>query len=195
MTNPLIHLPPHFREFQNSLIDQSPLTIRWNDLSREGKEKLATAIKRYSHMWTIRNSEIASVENIILVLDNTNPLLDQSQTNRWSFASGYVSSRYWLKNIGRVINTTLNIRKMRTDWRDFLIAIAGWNHWNEIDAYQCQIEGRNSNRRESIDPFIDQMIRGLNANPRMSNREDNSGEISLADVENAALATAQRNNN
>ena len=181
MTNELIHLPSCFRDFQNGLRDQAVLSLRWNDLSREGKEKVASAIKRRSNLWTIRNSPKASVENIISALNATNPIIEQTQRNRWSFNGGTLSSRRNLEGISHIINQTLQLRRTAPRWRDFFLAIAGWDNY-EWARDHADIE----NNRIRMNIQHQQHITD-------SNEEEIQNEISLADVVRASTQASIRN--
>lgn len=140
MLNP-IFVPRRLEEFRRTIQQseiRTALTLRWNDLSREGKEKLAIQIKKWSKSEILRTSEKASIENIILALDITNPILEQTRggryRNSWAFSSAYIASCFGLKIISSVIIITLRLRKKVKfeRIRDYYIAIGGWNNYRAI---------------------------------------------------------------
>lgn len=181
MVNELLHLPQSFREFQNGLIDRAILSLRWNDLSREGKEKVASTIKRRSNLWTIRNSPKASVENIISALDATNPILEQTCRNRWAFNGGTLSSRRNLEGISHIINQTLQLRRTAPRWRDYFLAIAGWDNYDWASEY-ASIENHRISANREREIFGNQ-----------ETEENGTHEISLGDVARASREASIRN--
>lgn len=189
MTNP-IYLPRGFQEFKRQVAAVSPanrpvFSLHWNDLSQEGKEKLAQGIKTNSHSMTLRNSPKAPLDRIILALDTVNPVLDTTMRpystgyRSWAFTGSCTSTRTWLDKITSLLVLTLQLRKQNQNrFYLFYAALEGWPYIN--------IARSMSDIEESYEAIVE---RGN------TNTPDTPEEISMQEVRNASQSTIRRNNN
>lgn len=184
-----IYLPRGYQEFKRQIAQaereaRPAFSLKWNDLSPEGKTKLAVSIKHYSHSRTLRNSPRAPIENIILALNTTNPVLDSTPRNtntirqRWIFVGSCLSTRNWLDRISSLLITTLQLRKQNENrFINFYSAIEGWPYYRVAR----QIADTELNFERNI----------LNTDTQINIPE----EISLQEVSHARTLTGIRNNN
>lgn len=177
MTNTLF-TPRNFEEFKeqiNNRNSEAAITIRWNDLNEPIKDKLITAIKKYSYSWTVKHHPNATETNIKLVFDNFNPLIEQTHlfrhsTNmKWCFGGAYISSRHWLDKLSVVIILNLRLRKLKSSrLYDYLVAYAGWGSYSLITEYMNILNPPN--------PIP----------PRLNSNIEPQTEISLSEITNTS---------
>lgn len=169
MTPLTIHLPTLFEEFKQhcstSELENPPkMTLRWNDLSPEGKTQLATNIKKHTPSQTIRKQPItASIEKIISALDIFNPILDQTSCygSRWAFSGNCCSTAHWLHRISRVLVFLLQLRKQSPSiYYDIFISYGNWKHHRfarSLATTERQLETSRREHRSTNPPTINEI--------------------------------------
>ena len=139
MTDSPIFLPSNFQTFkqnvQRRIEINSIMTLRWNDLSDNGKLYLATKIKTHSKSKTIREHPNATIGNIINSFDLIDPLLQQTENyhKTWAFTAAYLESRKWLQILSTTLLIALKLRKTEIkNYCDFFLAYGGWGSYSII---------------------------------------------------------------
>ena len=174
-----IYKPRCLREFKEIVTRNNDfnakMTLRWNDLIPEAKEKLALSIKNNSRSWTVRCHPKATPEAINATFTEINPILDQTRTSSyrtvtWSFGAGQIASAGWLEKLSTIIVIALKLRRLSKDrFADFFLGVGGWG------AYQIAHD------------FKDRTINELNLNSDSNQiNVSEQPEISLEEVSHAS---------
>ena len=185
-----IYKPRCLREFKETITRSNEfnarMTLRWNDLTPEAKEKLTLKIKTYSRSLTVRYHPKATTEAINTLFTDLNPIIEQTKHSQrlsyqpnWSFGGGYISSAKWLENLNTIIIISLKLRRLSNDrFANYFLGIGGWGSY------------------PICHDFKNRTLRELNINSIDEERMIEPEEISLTEVTNAShRATAIRTHN
>ena len=188
MTEP-IYKPRCLREFKEIVTRNNDfhakMTLRWNDLMPETKEKLALGIKTNSRSWTVRNHPKATIEAINAAFTELNPIIEQTrqqwgiiQEPTWSFGSGQISSAGWLEKLSTIIVIALKLRRLSNDrFADFFIGIGGWGSYSIAHDFKDrtinELNWNITNLTEIIEPPEVSLEEVINASHRATNIRTN----------------------